>query len=399
MIGFGLISNAILLVDISILKMMSGSLIVWSSFLTVFWLKRPLLPYKWAGMILTCIGLVMVGGATLLDEEEMHDKSNLNNSSATALGLRAGHGLLLQQIGLIVEAFHRVYQEMLSAEFRTSAKQIVGYEGLWGVVFMICILYAMNLLPGVDNGVVQSSDDAYTMVMGSPILVNFIVLMMIGVSVCNWLGVTVCRHWSAVTRCLVDSCATILVWGVQIVLHYSGHRTYGEKLKPHWWLQLLGFAFVVFGSLFYNRVVRLTGIFTYEIDEEVIAEESLGPPEIILKRDVSPSKSPSRRGGMHKTHASQSNFFGPVGIEVADAHRLSELSPEKHFHDSSDSEYFEEGGSHRPHFSDNEGYESVGYDSVSEPDTVVFAQNEEPAFQARREPLMGSRQHSGNGRS
>lgn len=61
----------------------------------------------------------------------------------------------------------------------------------------------------------------------------------------NVLGVSITKYASAAQRSTVDTCRTMLVWGVQLATH---------KEKFHA-LQLMGFVVLVIGTVVYNEIV------------------------------------------------------------------------------------------------------------------------------------------------
>merc|ERR1712224_926367 len=74
---------------------------------------------------------------------------------------------------------------------------------------------------------------------------------------CNICCLAITKRISAVTRCLVDSCRTLVVWLVSLVLFYSGHEAWGSPWTSYSWLQATGFVLLVLGTLIYNSVVQV----------------------------------------------------------------------------------------------------------------------------------------------
>jgi len=78
----------------------------------------------------------------------------------------------------------------------------------------------------------------------------------------NPLGVTITKYINALARAISDVCQTVFVWAIGIIVTVTIGSTYPnfkwEKLDGAVvGLQLLGFAFLVFGNLIYNELIPL----------------------------------------------------------------------------------------------------------------------------------------------
>ena len=68
-----------------------------------------------------------------------------------------------------------------------------------------------------------------------------------GCSGFNFFGLSVTRSVSATARSTIDTCRTLFIWLVSLGLGW-------ETFK---WLQILGFALLVYGTFVFNDIVRL----------------------------------------------------------------------------------------------------------------------------------------------
>jgi hypothetical protein len=62
----------------------------------------------------------------------------------------------------------------------------------------------------------------------------------------NFFGLSVTRTVSATSRSTIDTCRTLFIWIVSLGLGW-------ETFK---WLQVLGFAFLVYGTFLFNDLIR-----------------------------------------------------------------------------------------------------------------------------------------------
>merc|ERR1719296_535748 len=123
---------------------------------------------------------------------------------------------------------------------------------------MIVLLTAMYHWPGQDaGGSYENAIDSFELVVNSSLLSGLVIGYLISISFFNFFGVTIAKQLSAVHRTINDALRTAIVWGVQLGLFYAGSTTYGAGPLPHSWMQLLGFCFLVMGSMINHQVVKL----------------------------------------------------------------------------------------------------------------------------------------------
>lgn len=83
----------------------------------------------------------------------------------------------------------------------------------------------------------------------------------------NFFGLSVTRTVSATSRSTIDTCRTLFIWIVSLGLGW-------ETFK---WLQVLGFALLVYGTFLFNGLVQppLRSCMTSEDVEELLPEEPI----------------------------------------------------------------------------------------------------------------------------
>lgn len=62
----------------------------------------------------------------------------------------------------------------------------------------------------------------------------------------NFFGLSVTRTVSATSRSTIDTCRTLFIWLVSLALGWESFK----------WLQVLGFALLVYGTFLFNDIVR-----------------------------------------------------------------------------------------------------------------------------------------------
>merc|ERR1712070_1278772 len=125
--------------------------------------------------------------------------------------------------------------------------------------------------PGVDHGHIEYMPESVTMYQGSFPIDMFTLKYMTSIALYNLCGLSVTKSISAITRCLVDSCRTMVVWIISLAFFYGFNgqfRAYGSPWTEHSWLQACGFMLLVIGTLIYNAVLKIPGLRYNQVMED-----------------------------------------------------------------------------------------------------------------------------------
>jgi hypothetical protein len=242
-LGTGVGGVGMLYISASVWQMMRGSMIIFTSILSVVFLKRKLFAYNWLAVCISAAGLGLVGGSAILD------------GSSTSQG-SIPLGIMFTVISQMFAATQFVVEEKFIKQYGAPPPQIVGSEGLWGILLMCGVLTAMYFIPGKDGGSYENVFDSLHMLSSSRLLLLWVLTYLLSISVFNFLGVTITGKLSAVHRTINDALRTAIVWSVQTILYYTGCETYGTPLTPHSWMQMLGFVFLLCGSLANHQILK-----------------------------------------------------------------------------------------------------------------------------------------------
>lgn len=242
-LGTGVGGVGMLYISASVWQMMRGSLMVFTSFLSVIFLKRKLYAYNWLAVLISASGLALVGLSAIMDEKE------------TSAGKNVILGILLTIVSQMFAASQMVVEELFVKSYQAPPEQVVGSEGIWGIAIMIVMLTVMLFIPGKDAGAYENVLDSAHMLTSSGLLAMWVLIYLFSIACFNFLGVTISGKLSAVHRTINDALRTAIVWGVQLVLNSCGSK-YGAGWTEHSWMQLLGFLCLIMGSLTNHMVVR-----------------------------------------------------------------------------------------------------------------------------------------------
>jgi hypothetical protein len=85
----------------------------------------------------------------------------------------------------------------------------------------------------------------------------------ISIALFNYCGLSVTRTISATSRSTIDTCRTLFIWILSVAL---GWETFS-------WLQVLGFAVLIYGTFIFNDITKLPMIKPLQQVEENIVPE------------------------------------------------------------------------------------------------------------------------------
>ena len=260
-LGSGLSGVSMLFISASVWQMLRGSMIVYTAILSVVFLNRRLQAQHVTGLLIASLGLTLVGLSAFFDAEfsAAHYLRSLHAMTDSSSMVIFGIGLTV--LSQLCSAIQVVVEEFLlkteGTEFvAPSPARVVAMEGLWGLTIMMLVLCAMQAIAGPDHGSYENSVDSVEKMGNSAILSVLVLVYCVSIALFNQCGMTVSKTLSSLHRTLLDSLRALVVWGAQLVMFYwFGSTTYGIAWTSNSWLQLVGFLFLVLGTLVYNEVI------------------------------------------------------------------------------------------------------------------------------------------------
>jgi len=244
-----------------------------SGLLSIIFLRRTLRAYQWLGIFLLLLGLVCVGIAQYKTDSQSSEKLDMGY---TILGIS------MTLIGQIFSAAQMVVEEKFVRDKNYPPLNIVGMEGLWGIVLTGgVVLPAIYFIPTTSSKVIESfkedSLDAIVQIKNSWLLQLFILIYITSIAFFNFFGVSLTKVMTAVHRTIIDTLRTISIWMVELFIYYVLKLSdYGEDWKQWNYLQAGGFILLILGTIIYNNVITLP-FFEYEGQRKTV------PPETLLE--------------------------------------------------------------------------------------------------------------------
>lgn len=257
-------------VSSSIYQMTRGSVVIFSAILSVKWLGNTLRQFHLYSIALVVVAVIMVGTAGTQSD---------GGTGASFGEIIAGLALIL--LAQLVCATQIICEERLMNRLDIPPVLLVGMEGAFGCAFFVILAPILTATPASSNPVSilwhEDFIDSFIQLGNSSSLVlvclgYFVTILAYNVS-CN----NVTQLLSAVVRSILEACRTLGVWAVSLVIYYSANGSTAESVGESWskwsYLELAGFAVLLYGTFGYKALVKLPCVSEAEYDAEQIAQE------------------------------------------------------------------------------------------------------------------------------
>merc|ERR1719424_1516566 len=247
-----LVNMAYMCLPASIIQMTRGAIVIFTCFLSVFFLGRRQYRYHLAGVGLVAVGITLVSLSTFMNPAHSTAVPTVDTISNSVKLFGIGLCLTAQ----IFQASMIVYEEKIMSKYTVPPLFVVGMEGAFGILFGLVLLSFLNATH-IEN----SAGAVYQITHSTPLLCA-VVGSIFSIAFFNFSGVTVTQKASAVSRSTIDVSRTILIWAVELTLGWNSFNM----------LQLAGFLVLALGTMIYNRLITFA-----------ILDTDLGEAAAILK--------------------------------------------------------------------------------------------------------------------
>lgn len=234
----------------SIYQMTRGALVLFVGVFSVIFLKRRLHAFQWFALFIVVLGVGIVGmaGAIFKDPApEDRIKKQVFTEDVTDMSpvVRTIIGVLLIAFAQIFTATQFVVEEWILEKYSLEPLKVVGWEGIFGFsvtfVGMAILHLTVGSTPEGQYGYFDAAEGFYEMFTYRSVLYTSFAIM-VSIGGFNFFGISVTRSISATARSIIDTCRTLFIWVVSLALHWESFK----------WLQILGFAFLVYGTFLFN---------------------------------------------------------------------------------------------------------------------------------------------------
>ncbi|GAA6029301.1 hypothetical protein JCM8097_003611 [Rhodosporidiobolus ruineniae] len=241
-LGTTCMNVGLLFVPVSIFQMMRGALVLWVGVFSVLFLGRTLTRAQWVSLAVCMLGVAVVGAASLIGNEANKPETEAAEGSVSPL---VGVGLIL--VAQIFTATQFVVEERIMEHHAVEPLAAAGWEGFFGLLTTsVALLVAYRFYgstPAGEGGYFDIKAGWHQIVDHPAVLWSSFVIM-VSIALFNFCGLAVTRTVSATARSTIDTCRTIGIWAVSLFLGW-------ERFI---FLQVIGFALLVYGTFVYNGV-------------------------------------------------------------------------------------------------------------------------------------------------
>lgn len=249
--GSGLQTFAIFLLPASIWQMMRNATVIFVVIFTVVYLKKPVRGHSWVAVVLSMIGFVLVGSASMM----VQNGPDFDRGVADSTVVNSLIGIVLLLVSLIFSGFQFAYQEKLFDNFVFDPRRLVGAESIVGSITLTLCLVITSRIPCPNKEMCTTSIDdpseGILALFASRELLFWAGCSALSIMVYNLSGLYLTKHVSSIFRIVMDSVRTIVIWVVCILAGL-------EKFSwPCFYLQAPGFLFLIAGNLVNNRIIKL----------------------------------------------------------------------------------------------------------------------------------------------
>lgn len=264
--GTTLMNVGLLFVAASIYQMTRGALILFVGLFSVLFLHRKIFLYQWSALFIVVLGVAIVGlaGAIAPNPQAQPEPRSLpetavllvreaslqvRTAAVSAGALKTILGVLMIAGAQIFTATQFVLEEWILEHYALEPLKVVGWEGVFGflvtLVGMIILHLAIGRTDAGRNGYFDMRE-GWREIAHYRVIAVTSVLIMISIGGFNFFGLSITRSVSATARSIIDTCRTLFIWIVSLGLGWESFK----------WLQIVGFALLVYGTFLFNDIVR-----------------------------------------------------------------------------------------------------------------------------------------------
>lgn len=244
----------LLWVNSSIYQMTRGSVVIFSAFLSVKYLGRRLRSFHYWSILFILIAVILVGAAGI---EENPDGGG---GAVVILGL----GFILAAQAVTAVQFIAEERLMNNKETVLDPVALVGFEGLWGLLYFAVLAPVLTFTPRSDLAIStvwhEDFGDTFVQLSNSGPIRLLCVGYFITILVYNVSANFVTQCLSAVVRSILEACRVMGVWIVSLLFYYTAKGSVqgiGEEWSNWSYLELFGFMVLMYGTFSYKALIKL----------------------------------------------------------------------------------------------------------------------------------------------
>ncbi|KAH0790837.1 Drug/Metabolite Transporter (DMT) Superfamily [Histomonas meleagridis] len=147
-----------------------------------------------------------------------------------------------------------IIEEKVMDSMNLSPSEVSGLSGIWSFMFSTFLLLTM-----------EDTYDTIIMIKNNSIILILSIVSIAIFAIWTILSLKITQNASAIARMVFDQLTIAIVWIIQIFIHWiitgteyeEKYAKAGEEWTKWSWLQMVGFAVMVFGAYVYQGIVKI----------------------------------------------------------------------------------------------------------------------------------------------
>ena len=257
----------------SMYQMMRGAELFFVCLWSKIFLKNPIYRHAILGVGFLIFGLFLVGLNSVIKKND-----NLDNAKNPLVGI------ILMLTSQLFSSTEYIFQEKFIKQYDVHPFQLVGFEGLWGSLMYAVLLLIFQYVDcngwnkELEEGIcffynetkigvnatnetyyynetisrIENTEFAFKQMFDNINLFIIYIFYIVSIALYNIVGINLTKLVSSTARAVVDTVRTVFIWLFFLIFHpvEGTHENF-------YTLQLIGFIFVVLGTLIYNEIVTI----------------------------------------------------------------------------------------------------------------------------------------------
>jgi drug/metabolite transporter (DMT)-like permease len=262
--GTTLMNVGLLYTPVSLFQMTRGALVLFVGALSVVFLHRRLWLYQWVSLLTVMAGVSLVGLSGSLAKEAVKDsfiEPIVDFLSAAPLpspevvpkpeATKVLIGIFFILFAQLFSASQLVLEEKIMGRYAVEPLVAVGYEGLFGVISVLLLFPILSIPAVAAKSTFFDLPRGWHQMMDTPTVFWSGIACAFSISLYNFFGLSVTLHVSATARSLTDTCRTLSIWIISLILGWE------KLLFPVSLIQISGFSLLVYGTFLFNDLVSI----------------------------------------------------------------------------------------------------------------------------------------------
>ncbi|KAK9366526.1 hypothetical protein V1509DRAFT_629715 [Lipomyces kononenkoae] len=248
--GTTLMNVGLFFTPVSVYQMTRGALVLFVGLFSVIFLGRRLELRQWTALGVVVLGVFIVGLSGVIyapdatPDGDIPDDTMREPNSFVQVAL----GVFIIALAQIFTATQFVFEEHILKDYHLDSMRVVGWEGIFGFLLTGLIMIVAYIFVGHTDagrgGYFDIPSGAAQIASNRSVFLSSLMIML-SIGAFNFFGISVTQRISATSRSTIDTCRTLGIWLISIMLGWERFRA----------LQLIGFGLLVYGTLVFNGVI------------------------------------------------------------------------------------------------------------------------------------------------